>query len=271
MICPYSKEVNVKCKDQDGYFYKKPVFLPCGKCYVCRQNLVNSWIPRFIAECKTSDFQLFVTLTYSDEKLYFNQQGQSSVHQRHITLFFKNFRKAFPEARLRYYVCAEYGGRTYRPHYHVLLFGSGCDKNECKSAIAKHWHHGHVHCGTVGPASIRYCANFHVHKCSTPEGCDPSFTTMSRRPGIGGLYFDDKIDNFISNSRRFVVFDGIKYNFGRYWHNRFCQATGEVPPTAGFDYWEAFLQSYPDDSDVRVGKRNVDLKLVLVNRRHKKL
>lgn len=271
MICPFAKDTNVKYRGEDGHMYKKVVFLPCGKCYACRQSLVNSWVSRFLAECKSSEFQLFITLTYSDENLHYNDNSNPSLVKRHAQLFFKRLRKDFPEGRIRYYLCAEYGGTTWRPHYHVLLFCSGCDKDECKDSISKHWSHGHIHCGTVGPASIRYCANFHVHKSATPDGYTPTFTLMSRKPGIGALYFDGSIDQCLFIERRYFVHEGLKYPFGRYFHNRFTQQTGELSPTSGYDFWQAFSEVYEDEQSVEAGQQTARYKQYSANVRHRKL
>lgn len=60
--------------------------------------------------------------------------------------FFKRFRKRLDEEfkqeehRISYYACSEYGPRTYRPHYHVLLFFDNpkiCEK--VQSLIFESW------------------------------------------------------------------------------------------------------------------------------------
>ena len=50
------------------------------------------------------------------------------ICKQDLIRFFKRFRKSldnefkFQEHRISYYACGEYGPRTYRPHFHVLLF-----------------------------------------------------------------------------------------------------------------------------------------------------
>lgn len=271
LVCPYSRTINVRCRRPDGVYFKKPTFLPCGKCYCCRHNLVNSWVSRFLCECKSSDFQLFVTLTYADEHLYYNDIFYPSVCKEHVQKFLKRFRKDLGFNTVRYYACAEYGGRTYRPHYHLLCFFTGVSLDQARQSIVKTWHFGHAHIVGVGIGALRYCANFHVHKSSTPDGCDPTFTLMSRRPGIGGIYFDDRPNQFTSVNRRFTVHDGVKYPFGRYFHNRWMQQTGEVPPTKDFNYFDLFLDAYPDYMDYENAQTVSEIKNYLVNKRHNKL
>ena len=251
--------------------------MPCGKCGVCRTNMVNTWIPRFMAECKTSDFQLFLTLTYDDEHLRFSQNGIPSVDKRDCQLFFKSVRADLGKDTIRYYLCGEYGGRTLRPHYHVLLFGSGCDQSHCVDTIVKHWYHGHVHCGSVGPASIRYCANFHIHKCATPDGAEPSFTLYSRRPGIGGLYFDRRLQQGLPTNRKSFVFAGQEYKWSRYWKDRYVRSTGDISDKkpVGYDHLSVqesrFRKSFPTDTEVRAAKVHESARFNYLQKKHNKL
>ena len=280
MICPHSSSVRTRVRspawrpDAQKYDYVMR-FLPCGKCGVCRTNMVNSWIPRFLGECKTSEFQIFVTLTYDDQHLRFSENGIASVCKRDCQLFFKSLRSSLGEGSVRYYLCGEYGGRGLRPHYHVLLFGSGLDQGECESAIAKYWPHGHVHCGTVTGGSIRYCANFHINKCATPDGAEPSFTLMSRRPGIGGLYFDAKLSN-VSTGRLFHIHEGRPYNFGRYYKQRYTRQTGEVLESSpDFDPiltpLARYKKKYPDSLAEEAAKIHERKKFEYLQRKHNKL
>lgn len=238
MVCPYMHTVRVKKVDENGYNYFEPLLVPCGKCYACRTNLVNSWTSRFLAEQATSEFCYFVTLTYSDEKLHYNDNQRESVSKRHVQLYLKLLRKDQTETSFRYYCCAEYGGRTARPHYHVLMFCTGGSESIIKSAIRERWPHGGVHIGSVRPASIRYCSNFHVYKGDTPDGSDDTFALMSRRPGIGAHYLDSRLDQFRSPERRYFVMDGIKYPFPRYFTKRYKDQTGLDSPHKEFSYTE---------------------------------
>lgn len=74
----------------------------------------------------------FITLTYDDfhipRRFYGDPRSGSALPcytlcLRDVQLFFKRLRKAFPAAVIRYFGCGEYGSRTFRPHYHFVLFG----------------------------------------------------------------------------------------------------------------------------------------------------
>jgi len=88
---------------------------------------------RIILEAKDHEHILFVTLTYDDKYLpkqytnpdtgeYFSSEG-GVLDPRAMQLFIKRLRKRMPPRSLRYFLCGEYGDRTARPHYHILIFG----------------------------------------------------------------------------------------------------------------------------------------------------
>lgn len=287
-----------------GYDYVTR-FLPCGTCFACRQNQVNAWVSRFLAECRTSEYQLFITLTYDDSHLksqvgdlmplYSNRQFESkmrnlryiaardlsnipscyepgtpptpSVCKRDVQLFFKNIRhdiyKASRMGKVRYFATAEYGGRRGRPHYHLLLFCSSVPKSQCKDIISRNWPHGHVHIGSVGPASIRYVANFHVNKSATPDGAYPSFTLQSRRPGIGGEFSD--LYGQLYAPRGFHVHDGIKYPYVRYFNSRLGISH------ADYDFQRSYNSAYPSPTHALRARSFGQIKLRSLLLKHTKL
>lgn len=52
----------------------------------------------------------------------------STLSPRDITLFLKRLRKHLPPGSLRYFLAGEYGEQTFRPHYHLCLFGFDHEK-----------------------------------------------------------------------------------------------------------------------------------------------
>ena len=60
---------------------------------------------------------MFITLTYSDE----NIPPCGHFNERDIVLFVKRLRKISP--KIRTLGVAEYGEKTKRPHFHLLVFG----------------------------------------------------------------------------------------------------------------------------------------------------
>lgn len=106
--------------------------VPCGSCIACRINHTSQWTIRLLAEKQYWDKSSFVTLTYDDEHL-----KDMSLHPEDLTKFLKRLRK-YLDVPIKYYACGEYGSKTARPHYHLILFGVGQSKYE-REAIAKCW------------------------------------------------------------------------------------------------------------------------------------
>jgi len=61
----------------------------------------------------------FITLTYNDKNL----PDDYSLNKQHFKDFLKRFRKAIEPAKIRYFMCGEYGDDSWRPHYHAIIFG----------------------------------------------------------------------------------------------------------------------------------------------------
>lgn len=94
-------------------------FVPCGHCDCCHQSLLNSYIQRCqfqIEQDKVPAY--FVTLTYNDKHL--PDQGHASID--HIKKFKRKFSKQVGKP-LKYFCVSEYGSKTDRVHYHILIFG----------------------------------------------------------------------------------------------------------------------------------------------------
>jgi hypothetical protein len=113
------------------------------------------------------------------------------LNKRDLQLFLKRLRKKDETERIRYYAVGEYGEKTGRPHYHIILFNS-CEKDVRTSWVDSRGSAiGIVHIGNVGSASIAYCTKYVIQKGEYPGGVEKPFATMSRRYGIGGLYLND--------------------------------------------------------------------------------
>lgn len=152
----------------------------CGQCTPCRVNRRHDWTKRLQAELEGHDYAAFVTLTYAQETI----PKDFSLKKRHIQLFLKKLRKAISPRQIRFYCCGEYGEKTRRPHYHLILFGISPTEGPL---LQKVWNQGHVHVGTAEQGSIRYTANYVTKKLFKHQlqGKEPEFIQMSRRPGIG--------------------------------------------------------------------------------------
>ena len=116
-----------------NYPFRLPV--PCGRCTACRLKNRLIWTFRISEEVKDSDFVAFATMTYDDVHVPFTQHldvETGLMIEDLPTIVYKDFQD-FKErykkrllrkynVQLRYFCCGEYGGKTFRPHFHALFF-----------------------------------------------------------------------------------------------------------------------------------------------------
>lgn len=153
----------------------------------CLVNKRTDWAFRLQEEHKVSKSAHFVTLTYDAKHLRTNE----SLCKRDLQLYLKRLRKKDENTRIRYYAVGEYGSKSGRPHYHILLFNSIESHIRGAWVDSRHQSIGIVHVGTVGAASIAYVTKYIIQKDSYPDGMEKPFATMSRAYGIGGHYLSD--------------------------------------------------------------------------------
>lgn len=195
-----------------------PVSVPCGKCIPCLISKRIDWCLRLEEEHRVSKSAHFVTLTYDQRHMRTTQ----SLCKRDLQLYLKRLRKKDESTRIRYYAVGEYGSKSGRPHYHILLFNSTeelirsawCDSNGNSIGI--------VHVGKVSPASVAYCTKYIIQKDSWPSGVEKPFATMSRAYGIGAHYLSDAMVSWHRNSdKNYVVRPGnVKGRLPRFYREK---------------------------------------------------
>lgn len=79
-------------------------------------------------------------------------------------LFFKRLRKLIAEKydeKICYYLVSEYGGRTYRPHWHGLLFfNSDSLTSSICELVSKSWSYGRTDCSLSRGSAAGYVASY---------------------------------------------------------------------------------------------------------------
>lgn len=166
--------------------------VPCGKCFECANKKRADWTFRLKEELQTADSAYFITLTYNDENV-------KNLNKREIQLFLKRLRKAqakLVELKIRYFLTAEYGSRTNRPHYHIILIN--VVKPILEALInGKFWVNeygqsmGHVDMIPVSDGNIHYINKFHVVGKYTGNPDIPPFNMMSKSIGKNWLNKQD--------------------------------------------------------------------------------
>lgn len=189
--------------------------VPCGYCFGCRMEYAESWATRLKHEASCWDHNFFVTLTYSDECL----PPFAGLDVSHLQKFMKRLRKSFVGQELtsdsrrpiRFFAAGEYGTTTDRPHFHVALFNLRfpewrLGKTETPE-LERLWPLGSHQLRPFDGAAAAYIAGYAVKKVrgklerearygavdtATGEWLERprEFVVMSRRPGIGGFFFE---------------------------------------------------------------------------------
>lgn len=193
---------------QDG---DEIVKVPCGHCLLCRIAEYKDWALRCFLESREYDNNQFITLTYDEEN-----EPDDGVSKEEISRFMHNIREYFSRKHkhtgIRFYACGEYGGKTQRAHYHILLFNCppfGDEKKYIKtkrnhtlysSEILAHlWGKGFCTIGAVTRQSCDYVTRFRLKNFDRNQ--DLLCHSMSTQKGIGYDYLVRNFDHIIAEDK----------------------------------------------------------------------
>lgn len=204
-------------KDREGTF-------PCGKCPACTARRVSHWSFRLRQEAKQSMTAHFITLTYATEHVPITPRGFMSVSKSDLQNFFKRLRKLYPPGhKLKYYAVAEYGGRTLRPHYHIIMFNSD-PANITRAWTLDKVPIGQIHFGEVNEASCGYTLKY-IHKAKkiplhANDDRVPEFSLMSKK--LGANYMTKQMIKWHKKGKRMFIQieDGKKISMPRYYRDK---------------------------------------------------
>lgn len=195
---------------------------PCGKCPECTARRVSAWSFRLMQENKRSISAHFITLTYDTQYVPITKNGFMSVNKQDVQKFFKRLRKlhGYTDSKIKYYAASEYGGRTSRPHYHIIIFN-------CRVELLQPaWHLGNIHYGSLTEASVGYTLKY-IHKPKEiPKHANddrlPEFSLMSKR--LGDNYLTPQVikwhKNDLEKRMHLTVADGKKVSMPRYYKDK---------------------------------------------------
>ena len=202
----------------------RPVSVPCGQCVGCRLERSRQWAIRCTHESKCWSDNMFLTLTYNDDKL----PGPSLVKE-HFQLFMKRYRKSL-SSNIKFFHCGEYGTKSGRPHYHALIFGHRFDDLKLhqktdhgplftSETLEHHWRDveddkplGFCTIGQVTFESAAYTARYVMKKqlgkdaedYYSSRGIIPEYCTQSN--GIGEAWFHKHYKDWYRDD--FIVVEG---------------------------------------------------------------
>lgn len=171
--------------------------VPCGQCMPCRINRQRLWVGKILLEAKyEQNPSSFVTLTYSDDRI----PPGHTLRPDHLSGYINRIRHRSGIGSVRYFACGEYGDKTERPHYHLLLFGVPPESFE--QPIRDCWGDaGFVHVGQLEEGSARYVTGYCLKKMGSGSDNDerlagryPEFTRASKRPPLGAAGYRHILD-----------------------------------------------------------------------------
>lgn len=213
--------------------------VPCGKCPACLKRRTSNWSFRLMQEFKVSDSAFFITLTYEREKCPVTPKRFMDLRKRDVQLFFKRLRKShdgrglkvcnrktgyspgnLPFKSVKYFAVGEYGSRSFRPHYHAIVFNSSVE------LIEKAWGLGYVHFGEVNEASVGYTLKYMQKPSKIPlhanDDRQKEFQLMSK--GLGSNYVTQAVKKWHKAALTERMYcnlpDGKKIAMPRYYKDR---------------------------------------------------
>ena len=217
--------------------------VPCGKCLSCIRKASFQWSERMIMEARYCGFDncCFLTLTYDDDVLE-KRNEVLNLSKVHMQKFFKRLRKRLRKDGIfvRYFYCGEYGDKTFRPHYHLLLFGVSVDHpiffDDVRRVVTKKgwslrlksWKYGFVHLSfSVGQGTFYYVCQYMMN--DTPErrkmlkamGLAPEFRLMSRNPGLGRFELEKNLLRYMEKPVTVRKIDDLHREI--IWHSRYVE------------------------------------------------
>lgn len=209
--------------------------VPCGNCAPCRLEYSRVWANRCYLESLCHPYTWFITLSYRDDALVYNPGAQfATLEKDALSSFMRKVRDYYGHnLNIRYFGCGEYGDRTMRPHYHLIVFGAPIndltidmpDMSKPKLASGKYpifrrknsngdyvffsqaiydcWQKGKIEVENASWNTSAYVSRY-VMKKQKGTGKEiydrlkilPEFLRMSTKPGIGAdwlLYNKDKL------------------------------------------------------------------------------
>lgn len=200
---------------------------------------------RIVEEFKNWSIASFVTLTYSDNTLpqiVNSQTGEThgTLVKKHFQDWLKRFRQSYwrknqKKANFKYYLCGEYGPRTFRPHAHIIFFG--LDRLDLNDAIYD-WQqkYGFVDFEKIDLLHVKSLANTarYIGKYASKGVYDnpliklglvaPTFRLMSK--GLGLSYVNNNRKYHLSGDIDEITdkcnytLNGVKYGLPRYYRTK---------------------------------------------------
>lgn len=231
--------------------------IPCGYCAGCRLARAQAWSVRCQHEASLHVENCFLTLTYDDASLpSWNRPRDTSrwrgttetgtLHYPDVQKFLRTLRKQVAPKRFSFLCAGEYGERTARPHYHLLLFGHRFERLRDFSGrgtwtgesedLASLWRYGSHFVGELTVQSAAYVSQYCLKKVYGRQAESfytvvdpvsgavvgrrvPEFLRMSLRPAIGRRWYEKFGSDVLP--RDVAISENVSYRVPRYYEKLF--------------------------------------------------
>lgn len=193
-----------------------PFPIPCGKCLQCKLDQSRDKSTRSYLESTLYRHNMFITLTYSDDTL-----GSNTLVKEDLQNFLKRLRKKIGITGLNYMAVGEYGEKSGRMHWHILLFGyefpdkkpaGKTKKGEMQytsDTLSNLWTSGIANFGSVTSDSCSYVASYSLKKLRSYQESEkkPLFFS-SKKNAIGKRWLEKNVESTFNNN--YVMVGNVK-------------------------------------------------------------
>jgi len=236
---------------------------PCGKCPPCHKRRISGWSFRLTKQSQATNTSQFVTLTYDELTIPKTKNQLQTLCKSDLQKFFKRLRKLTHE-KISYYAVGEYGDKTQRPHYHIILFNA--TENSVQSAWNLHTNSiGHCHFGNVSDASIGYTLKYISKEKQIPmhknDDREKEFSLMSK--GLGKSYLTPQTIQWHKNKLEERMYlplkDGKKASMPRYYKDKMYKDGEKFRISI---HMEQLAEKQTNDLLKEIGIENFDFQMV---------
>lgn len=181
--------------------------IPCQTCHECIKKRSAEMATRAVHELSYHKENCFLNLTYNPENV--PDVKDFYLEKRSFKLFLKRLRKKYSTKTIKYLSSHEYGGKTKRPHHHLLIFGHSFSNWKkygpptksghqlyTSSELTDLWTYGDHKLGTATGGSAYYIASYAL-KSRHHDFTDPQSGEL--------LYLKDKMTASQSLGYQYLV------------------------------------------------------------------
>ena len=195
------------------------ILADCGKCFACRKKRQNMWTIRVANEYQMNYSKIgfvMLTLTYADN-------SNNSLDYTDFQKYMKRLRKSLPKDypyKIKYMVVGEYGFKSERKHFHVLIFG--LNKRIYDRYCNNIWDKGFYYCKNANIMATHYLLKysfkqqFKDNQYYKDKGMTPPMFHVSK--GFGLDYLKEYHDKILNQG--YISYNNYKFGIPRYYREK---------------------------------------------------